>query len=110
MAKTIGAALKAAREARGFTLRQVAKATGLTIPQLSALEGGRPENPGWATISKVAKAVGASLDEAAGIKVAKVPAGTLVRRAAVAQRLRRVQSAARTALDKLEAAIDDLGP
>ena len=71
MAKAIGSAIRAAREARGLTQRELAKAIGMTVPQLSNLEAGTPENPGWKTVVKLAKALGLSLDEAAGLKAAK---------------------------------------
>jgi transcriptional regulator with XRE-family HTH domain len=67
MARTIGKAVRAAREARGLTLRHVAKAVGMSAPQLSSLESGKPGNPGWATVSRLAKALGMSLDEVAGL-------------------------------------------
>jgi transcriptional regulator with XRE-family HTH domain len=67
-AKTIGAAVRAAREAKGLTQRAVAKTVGMTVPQLSNLEAGTPPNPGWKTVVKLARAVGLSLDEAAGLK------------------------------------------
>lgn len=43
----------------------------MTVPQLSNLEAGTPENPGWKTMVKVAKALGFSLDEAAGLKTGR---------------------------------------
>lgn len=71
MAKAIGSAIRAAREARGLTQRELAKAIGMTVPQLSNLEAGTPENPGWKTVVKLAKALGLSLDEVAGLKAAR---------------------------------------
>ena len=71
MAKTIGKAVRAAREARGLTLRQVAKTVGMSVPQLSSLEAGKPGNPGWATVVRLAKALGMSLDEVAGLSNSK---------------------------------------
>lgn len=79
MAKTFGRAVRAAREARGLTLRQVAKAAGMSAPQLSSLESGKPENPGWATVVRLAKALGMSLDEAAGLSASKAVAPGLPR-------------------------------
>lgn len=108
MARTIGASLKAARESRGLTLRQVAKATGLAIPQISALEGGRPANPGWATVVKVAKAIGFSLDEAAGIRASKIPAGSTIAKAKLMPVLQRARRAAEAALTAVDDTIDKM--
>jgi transcriptional regulator with XRE-family HTH domain len=79
MARTIGKTVRAAREARGLTLRQVAKAVGMSAPQLSSLESGKPGNPGWATVVRLARALGMSLDEAAGLMPAKPLAPALPR-------------------------------
>lgn len=92
----LGTAMKAARERAGLTLRQVARMTGLSEPQVSNLEAGKPANPGWATVSKVAKALGMSHDELAGIKPLKTPPGMMVQKAH-----------AKAALEKARKVIDD---
>jgi transcriptional regulator with XRE-family HTH domain len=102
MARTIGKAVRAAREARGLTLREVAKAAGMSAPQLSSLESGRPGNPGWATVVRLARVLGMSLDEAAGLEPAKPLAPSLPRgvQLAIDQARKGIQKAA-TALDTL---------
>ena len=52
------AQLKAAREAAGLTLAQVAKQTGLAEETLSRLETGAATNPTWQTLGRIAVAVG----------------------------------------------------
>jgi len=52
------AALKAAREAAGLTLAQVAQTTGLAAETLSRLETGTVTNPTWQTLGRYAAAVG----------------------------------------------------
>ncbi|MBX9581079.1 MAG: helix-turn-helix domain-containing protein [Gemmataceae bacterium] len=52
------AQLRAAREAAGLTLAQVAKQTGLAEETLSRLETGAATNPTWQTLGRVAAAVG----------------------------------------------------
>lgn len=107
MARTIGKAVRAAREARGLTLRQVAKVVGMSAPQLSSLESGRPGNPGWATVVRLARALGMSLDEAAGLMPAKPLAPSLPRN--VQQAIERARKETRKAATTLEALSDKLG-
>lgn len=104
MAKTIGKAVRAAREARGLTLRQVAKAAGMSIPQLSSLENGKPANPGWATVVRLAKSLGMSLDEVAGLSVAKPiePAVPRLVSTAIERARKDVEKAATTLADLAE--------
>lgn len=90
-----------------MTLRQVAKAVGMSAPQLSSLESGKPGNPGWATVVRLAKALGMSLDETAGLAPARplpplLPRGVQV---AIDQARKGVQKAA-IALDALTAKIN----
>jgi len=102
MARTIGKAVRAAREARGLTLRQVAKAVGMSALQLSALESGKPGNPGWATVVRLAKALGMSLDETAGLAPARPLPPSLPRGVQLAiDRARKGVQKAAIALDAL---------
>lgn len=55
------AQLKAAREAAGLTLAQVAKQTGLAEESLSRLESGSATNPTWQTLGRFAAAVGVGI-------------------------------------------------
>lgn len=104
----LGTALKAARERAGLTLRQVARLTGLSEPQVSNLEGGKPANPGWATVSRMAKALGMSLDELAGIKPAKVPVGAMVPKSRAQAALSKAEKSAAKTLEILKATAESL--
>jgi transcriptional regulator with XRE-family HTH domain len=66
MATRLGSALRAARTARGLTLRDLEKLTGMSQSQLSQIETGYRADPSFSTVSKIAKAVGVSLDGLAG--------------------------------------------
>jgi DNA-binding XRE family transcriptional regulator len=50
--------VRAARQARGLTLAEVAEKTGLAVETLSRLETGALVNPTWQTLTKYAVAVG----------------------------------------------------
>jgi transcriptional regulator with XRE-family HTH domain len=108
MARTIGKAVRAAREARGLTLRQVAKAVGMSAPQLSSLESGKPGNPGWATVVRLAKALGMSLDEAAGLMPMKPLTPSLPRN--IQRAIERARKETRKAAATLDALSDNFGP
>jgi transcriptional regulator with XRE-family HTH domain len=108
MARTIGKAVRAAREARGLTLRHVAKAVGMSAPQLSSLESGKPGNPGWATVVRLARALGMSLDEAAGLMPAKPLPPSLPRSIHLA--IERSRKEVRKAAATLDALSDKLNP
>jgi hypothetical protein len=55
------AELKAAREAAGLSIPQVAERTGLTVGMLEQLEAGTATNPTWRTLGLYAAAVGRKL-------------------------------------------------
>ena len=56
------ARFKAAREAQGLTLAEVAERMGIDPPALSRLETGKTLNPTLATLHKWAEALGQRLD------------------------------------------------
>src|SRR5438128_1847634 len=56
------ARFKAAREAQGLTLADVAERMGIDAPALSRLETGKMLNPTLATLHKWAEALGQKLD------------------------------------------------
>jgi transcriptional regulator with XRE-family HTH domain len=58
----IGALLKRLREERGGTQEQLAFDARITISALSRIERGL-NNPGWATVAHIARALGVSLVE-----------------------------------------------
>jgi len=102
--KTVGKAVRAAREARGLTLRQVAKAVGMSVPQLSSLESGRPSNPGWTTVVRLARALDMSLDEVAGSKSEKPvePSTPRAVRLAIERARKDAENSAKTLADLID--------
>lgn len=75
-------------------------------PQLSSLESGKPGNPGWETVSRLAKALGMSLNEAAGLMPAKPLAPSLPRN--VRHAIERARKETRKAAAILEALSDEI--
>lgn len=61
----MGAVLKQARLDARFSLRDLAKISGLTASQISQIESGKRADPGFRTVSKIVRALGISLDEVA---------------------------------------------
>ena len=59
---TLVSRFKAAREAQGLTLAEVAERMGIDAPALSRLETGKVLNPTLATLHKWAEALGQRLD------------------------------------------------
>ena len=55
------ARLKAAREAAGLTVEQVAERAGLAVSAVARLEDGTATNPTWQTLGRYAAAVGCRL-------------------------------------------------
>jgi transcriptional regulator with XRE-family HTH domain len=67
MATELGSALRKARLAKGLTLRDVEKLTGMSESQISQIENGRRRDPAFKTVVTLAKALGLSLDSLGGI-------------------------------------------
>jgi transcriptional regulator with XRE-family HTH domain len=67
----IGNALKQARLKTGMSQRDLARKTSMTVGQLSQIETGVRENPQFATVSRIAAALGLSLD-AIGVRAPSV--------------------------------------
>jgi transcriptional regulator with XRE-family HTH domain len=107
MSRRIGQAIKEAREHRGLSLRQLERLTGLSASQISQIESGRPANPGWETVVKLARALDFSLDAAAGLKGAK-PAGPGIKRARVSADLERIRRSAISMLKAVDTTMSDL--
>jgi DNA-binding phage protein len=53
--------LKQARQARGLSLSEVARRSGIDLASLSRLEGGKNPNPTFETLSRYAEALGLRL-------------------------------------------------
>lgn len=79
----------------------------MSAPQLSSLESGKPGNPGWATVVRLARALGMSLDEAAGLVPAQPMTPSLPRY--VQQAIGRARREAQKAATTLEALNDKIG-
>jgi transcriptional regulator with XRE-family HTH domain len=56
----VGQALQTRREHRGLTRARVARASGVSVPELGAIESGRSQ-PSVAVLGRVARALGVSL-------------------------------------------------
>ncbi len=51
--ETIGSALKRAREDAGFTPRDVSRASGVSVNQISQIETGRRPDPAFTTVARI---------------------------------------------------------
>lgn len=63
----LGARIARLREERGISQQQLADAAGINRAQIQAMESGRTANPGVQTLIPLARALGVTLDELAGI-------------------------------------------
>jgi len=63
--ETIGGALKRCREEAGLTLRDVSRASGMSVNQISQVETGRRPDPAFSTVAKIAVGLRLSLDAVA---------------------------------------------
>jgi transcriptional regulator with XRE-family HTH domain len=105
MATRLGTALRAARNARGFTLRDLERLTGMSQSQISQIETGYRADPSFSTVSKIAKALGVSLDGLAGnTKGSSLPA---VSPKHIAE-LERARNESQKAIARLESVIETL--
>jgi transcriptional regulator with XRE-family HTH domain len=62
VAKQLGAALREARERAGLSQSALGQLAGLAPNMISRIESGERPNPQFATIARIAKAIGVSLD------------------------------------------------
>ncbi|TIW21157.1 MAG: helix-turn-helix domain-containing protein [Mesorhizobium sp.] len=62
---TIGELIAVARECKGWTLRDLEKASGVSNPLISQIETGKVRDPGFVTVVRLMDALGLSLDRAA---------------------------------------------
>lgn len=62
---TIGELIAVARECKGWTLRDLEKASGASNPLISQIETGKVRDPGFTTVIRLMDALGLSLDRAA---------------------------------------------
>lgn len=54
-----------ARECKGWTLRDLEKASGVSNALLSQIEIGKVKDPGFSTVVRIADALGVSIERAA---------------------------------------------
>lgn len=60
---TFGEKIKELRSARGWTQNELATRAGLQLPLIQKLEQGRTQDPQWATVQALARALGVKTDE-----------------------------------------------
>lgn len=114
MAKLIGRALRDLREAAGLTQTAVSRKAGLAPGQLSQIESGKVASPEFQTVARIARIVGASLDDIASVcgfipSAAVRPTATLVRRLTKAEvLLERVTSSQAAAMEASRAALQEI--
>lgn len=61
----LGELIAIAREVKGWTLRDLEKASGVSNPLISQIETGKVKDPGFGTIVRLTRALGLSLNRAA---------------------------------------------
>lgn len=61
----IGELIGIARELKGWTLRDLEKASGVSNPLISQIENLKVRDPGFATVVRLVDALGLSIDRAA---------------------------------------------
>ena len=59
----LGKRIRVAREQRGMTQKQAARAAGIATDMISRLENGRYQSPGLRTLVRIADGLGASVNE-----------------------------------------------
>jgi transcriptional regulator with XRE-family HTH domain len=61
----LGELVAVARECKGWTLRDLERASGVSNPLISQIETGKVRDPGFFTVVRLLDALGISLDRAA---------------------------------------------
>jgi transcriptional regulator with XRE-family HTH domain len=61
----IGELISVARECKGWSQRDLEKASGVSNPLISQIETGKVRDPGFTTVVRLMDALGLSLDRAA---------------------------------------------
>lgn len=62
----LGELITIARECKGWTLRDLEKACGVSNALLSQIETSKVKNPGFATVVRITDALGVNIERAAG--------------------------------------------
>lgn len=97
----LGKRIRSAREMRGMTQRQAARAAGIATDMISRLENGRYQSPGLRTLVRIADGLGASVNELLPDK-SDPPPGS----AELSQRARLVALANRAEPEQLELIVE----
>lgn len=69
---TLGELVGVARECKGWTLRDLEKASGVSNALISQIETGKVKDPGFATVIRIVDALGVTLDRAATAERARL--------------------------------------
>ncbi len=69
---TLAELIAVARECKGWTLRDLEKASGVSNPLISQIETGKVRDPGFTTVVRLVDALGVSLDRAATAERARL--------------------------------------
>lgn len=69
---TLAELISIARELKGWTLRDLEKASGVSNPLISQIETGKVRDPGFSTVIRLVDALGLSLDRAAKAERSKL--------------------------------------
>lgn len=73
--RRIGEVIRAARLQAGLSMRDLERRSGLATGEISQIETGRRQDPGFSVVLKVARGIGVSLDDlAAAFEGGAVPA------------------------------------
>lgn len=70
---TLGELIAISRELKGWSLRDLEKASGVSNPVISQIETGKVERPSFDTVVRLVHALGVSIDKAAGTVVYEKP-------------------------------------
>ena len=97
----LGKRIRSAREMRGMTQRQAARAAGIATDMISRLENGRYQSPGLRTLVRIADGLGASVNELLPDKSEPQPGST-----ELSQRARLVALANRAEPEQLELIVE----
>lgn len=68
----LGELIGVARECKGWTLRDLEKASGVSNALISQIETGKVKDPGFTTVIRLVDALGITLDRAATAERAKL--------------------------------------
>lgn len=68
----LGELIAVGRECKGWTLRDLERASGVSNPLISQIETGKIKDPGFLTVIRLVDALGISIDRAAATERAKL--------------------------------------